>query len=319
MAGALNPKAKSESIHQLHPAMNHGHGRYYCNYLDTMANHPHLSPEEIRHRTCLVTTTCYPDTNDIRLLCAVDLCRLAAQHNFQIFIIDDSPDEMVRRQLRGDDASLGEYVHAIRQDKAQYSGKGGALRQAIRMAAEWFRENNIDADKSAIVFTEPEKTNIIEHVYEIVFPLLTGNTDVVVPARNDDLFRETYPIEQYHSESYGNFYFNLLANQCGSFEWATAEGPTKKLDWLFGPFAFKMNLANSWLQYEGTAWDAQMVPYVRGVRMNGWRITSVPINYRHSRDMKQQEEGDPIWVAKRLHQLNLLFDLLGKRELAPYS
>jgi hypothetical protein len=33
--------------------------------------------------------------------------------------------------------------------------------------------------------------------------------------------------------------------------------------------------------------------------------------------MKEQEEGDPIWVAKRLYQLNLLFDLLGKKELTP--
>lgn len=265
-----------------------------------MANHHHLSPEEILHRTCLVTTTYYPDTNDIRLICALDLRRLAAQHKFHIFIVDDSPDEVVRRRLRGDDASLGEYVHVIPQDRAQYSGKGGALRQAIRIATQWFRDKNIDPDKSAIVFTEPEKTNVIEHVYEIVFPLLTGNTDVVVPARNDDLFRETYPIEQYHSESYGNLYFNLLANQCGEFEWATAEGPTIKLDWLFGPFAFKVYLANFWLRYEGTAWDAQMIPYVRGVRMNAWTIKSVPIIYQHSREMKQQEEGDPIWVAKRL-------------------
>ena len=39
-------------------------------------------------------------------------------------------------------------------------------------------------------------TNLIEHVIEIVLPLLVGGgADVVVPARNDELFRETYPIE----------------------------------------------------------------------------------------------------------------------------
>ena len=58
-----------------------------------------------------------------------------------------------------------------------------------------------------------------------------------------------------------------------------------------------------------------MIPYVRGVRKYGWRIMGVAINYVHSLNMKLQEEGDPIWVANRLYQLNLLFDLLGKASL----
>lgn len=177
----------------------------------------------------------------------------------------------------------------------------------------------MSADECAIVFTEPEKINVIEHVHTIVLPLLVGTADVIVPARNDDLFRETYPIEQYHSESYGNLYFNLLAKRCTGFQKTADEEEgetTTNLDWLFGPFAFKASLANSWLKYDGTSWDAQMIPYVRGVRECGWKIKGVTINYIHSREMKLQEEGDPIWVAKRLYQLNLLFDLLGKNELA---
>ncbi len=245
----------------------------------------------------------------------MDLCHLAAQHKFHVFIVDDSPDETVGRQLRG--ASLN-YVHVVQQDRARYSGKGGALRQAIWMAIDWFRENSIDVDKSAIVFTEPEKINLIEHVIDIVLPLLVGSADVVVPARNDELFRETYPLEQYHSESFGNLYFNLLAKQFRGFQQLTDLGETTtNLDWLFGPFAFKTSLAKSWLQYEGTSWDAQMIPYVRGVRKFGWRIMGVSIDYRHPVNMKQQEEGDRIWVAKRLYQLNLLFDILGKNELTP--
>ena len=275
-----------------------------------------IENEEIHHQTSIITTTYYPDLNDIRFLCARDLCHLAAQHKFHVFIVDDSPNEMVRRQLQG--ASL-QYVHVTQQDRAQYSGKGGALRQAIRMAIEWFGENIIDVDKAAIVFTEPEKINLIEHVNNIVLPLLVGSADVVVPARNGKLFRETYPLEQYHSESFGNLYFNLLAKQFRGFQQMTDLGDTSttNLDWLFGPFAFKASLAKSWLQYEGTSWDAQMIPYVRGVRKDGWRIMGVSIDYRHPVNMKQQEEGDRTWVAKRLYQLNLLFDLLGKNELAP--
>lgn len=235
----------------------------------------------------------------------------AARHKIHVFIVDDSPDPIVHAKLL-DVLSPG-FVHVVTQDKAYYSGKGGALRQAVKAAMEWFRERNIGSDESAIVFTEPEKVDIVEHVRDIVMPLLIDEADIVVPARDEELFRETYPIEQYHSESYGNCYFNLLAKQFPGFR---KDGPTK-LDWLFGPFAFKTNLANSWLNYEGNSWDAQIVPYVRGIRMHDWRLTSVPVRFVHSREMKEQEEGDPIWVAKRLYQLNLLFDLLGKKELTP--
>mmetsp|Transcript_25356 Transcript_25356/g.54533 ORF Transcript_25356/g.54533 Transcript_25356/m.54533 type:complete len:154 (+) Transcript_25356:727-1188(+) len=153
----------------------------------------------------------------------------------------------------------------------------------------------------------------MNYMHQIAKPILDGATDVVVPTRNDELFRETYPIEQYHSESFGNLHFDLSAKQFKGFQ---SEG-AKKLDWLFGPFAFKASLASSWLDYEGTSWDAQIIPYVRGVRKLNWRITSVNVNFRHPKEMKEQEEGYPAWTKKRLKQLNLLFDLLGDEELSP--
>lgn len=203
-----------------------------------------------------------------------------------------------------------------------YSGKGGAFRQAIEEAQEWIEDcacnDNNDREayrkqlqEAVICFTEPEKVDLMNHIHDIARPLLNDNADVVIPTRNDELFRQTYPMEQYHSESFGNMHFNLLAKQ---FEGFQNEGATK-LDWLFGPFAFKANLAGNWLGYGGNSWDAQMIPYVRGVRYNDWRIMSVTVNFRHPKEMKEQEEGDPIWTKKRLMQLNLLFDLLGEEEL----
>ena len=58
-----------------------------------------------------------------------------------------------------------------------------------------------------------------------------------------------------------------------------------------------------------------MVPYVRGVRDSQWTIQSVEIMFRHPKTMKEEEEGEAEWTEKRLRQLNLLFDLLGKQEL----
>ena len=154
----------------------------------------------------------------------------------------------------------------------------------------------------------------MNHVRDIVKPILNGKADVVVPTRNDELFRQTYPIEKYHSESFGNMHFNLLSKQFEGFQMKGA----MKLDWLFGPFAFKTELASSRLNYGGNSWDAQMIPYVWGVRHQNWRIMSVTVNFRHPKEMKEQEEGDPVWTTKRLTQLNLLFDLLGKKELSSW-
>lgn len=276
-----------------------------------MAN---LSKEEVSIRTCVVTVTYYPDTSDIRFNLALQLCKLAAEHEIHLIIVDGSPDHSnIRDQFQD---TNGYYVHVFQQDVETYPGKGGSLRQAILKATEWFEENDVDANEAAICFTEPEKVDLINHVHDIVEPLLGGRADVIVPTRNDELFRETYPMEQYHSESFGNMHFNLLAREIEGFKEQEVSGAAK-LDWLFGPFAFKANLASSWLNYPGTSWDAQMVPYVRGVRNHNWRIMPVAVGFSHSKEMKEQEEGDHVWTTKRLTQLNLLFDLLGKKELSP--
>ena len=275
-----------------------------------------LSREDICSRTCVVTVTYYPDIHDVRFQLALELCGLATRHKITLIIVDDSPDTTVRDEMqRGSEG----YVHIFQQDRDHYAGKGGALRQAIKMAkARLDGDNNSLPEagacfvKTAICFTEPEKVDLMNHIHEIVMPILAGTADVTVPSRNDALFRETYPIEQYHSESFGNMHFDLLAKNIDGFRRDGAQ----KMDWLFGPFALNSRLADSWLSYGGNSWDAQMVPYVRGVRAHNWSIASVPVNFRHPKEMKEQEEGDPVWTTKRLKQLNILFDLLGAKELS---
>ncbi len=256
----------------------------------------------------VVTVTYYPNTSDIRFPLALELCKLAAGKKIQTVIIDDSPDHHAVRDAL-EQAGDG-HVKVYQQNKAIYQGKGGALRQAIYNARELIDTN--DLDKTAICFAEPEKVDIMNHMHLIVKPILYGGTDVVVPMRCDELFKETYPIEQYHSENFANLHFNSLAQQFQGFQTEDA----KNIDWLFGPFAFRTSLADSWLNYTGNSWDAQMIPYVRAVRHENRRITSVTINFRHPKQMKKQEEGDTSWTEKRLHQLNILFDLLGEKELS---
>lgn len=254
-------------------------------------------------RTYVVSVTYYTDASDIRFGLAKELCRLATEKQVHLIIVDDSPPEI--QALLWQEQS--EYVEMFCQNKDNFQGKGGALRQAIQLA-----RTKLDAQglkQCAICFTEPEKVDLMNHVNEIVQPLLKGEADVVVPSRNKDLFQQTYPIEQYHSESFANLHFDSLAKRHDGFKGVN-------VDWLFGPFALNASLACHWLEYHGKSWDAQMIPYVRGIRHDGWKIQSVHVNFMHPAEMKQQEEGNPTWTSKRLHQLNLLFDLLGKVELS---
>jgi len=276
--------------------------------------------KSFKYRAVVVTTTYYPDRTDIRFDLALELCRLAAHHKTHLFIVDGSPNHATVSD-NFQKAGKG-YVHAIEQKHKKYSGKGGALRQAIMEATLWIKHNN-NANHggasgqwkdAAIVFTEPEKVDMMNHIHQIVAPLLEGKADVVVPTRQDELFHDTYPIEQYHSESFGNKHFDILSKQNEGFRSDTGEGTA--LDWLFGPFAFRAELARKWMTYGGDSWDAQMIPYVRGVRKRNWRIASVVVDFKHEEVMKGQEEGGKAWTEKRLLQLNLLFDLLGK-ELSP--
>lgn len=254
----------------------------------------------------VVSVTYYPNTSDIRLPLALELCRQAVAKNILTVIVDDSPDHTAVRTAL-EQAGKG-HVKVYQQDSAIYQGKGGALRQAIYVAKELVEINKVVNKCDAIIcFTEPEKADIMNHMHLIVKPILDGNADIVVPKRDDELFRSTYPIEQYHSESFANLHFNSLARQYKGFQ--------TDIDWLFGPFAFRISLADIWLDYKGTSWDSQMIPYCRAVRHDYKRIASVTINFRHPKQMKEQEEGDATWTKKRLHQLNILFELLGEREL----
>lgn len=209
--------------------------------------------EEISRKTFVVTTTYYPDLADLRFNLALEMCKLAQLYKIHLVIVDDSPNhELVRKQFQ--QAGTAEYVRVYQQDKANYAGKGGALKQAIAEAANLIRDRNTEKGNgllnAVICFTEPEKVDLFNHLHDVARPILEGKTDVVVPTRNDELFKETYPIEQYHSESFGNLHFDLLAKHFPGFQ---NEG-AKKLDWLFGPFAFKASLAKTWLNYPGTSW-----------------------------------------------------------------
>eukprot|EP00035_Acanthoeca_spectabilis_P010125 m.178672 g.178672 ORF g.178672 m.178672 type:complete len:239 (-) comp14930_c0_seq3:2286-3002(-) len=175
------------------------------------------------------------------------------------------------------------------------SGKAAALRQAAALAA---RLPNVSAD-TWLCFQEPEKTDMVRKWHQALSGLDPA-VGVVVPRRREPEFGQSYAIEQWHSENFGNGYLNAVA--AGQTE-SLRDFPN--LDWFFGPLAFRAKHAHHWIDYRGDGYDAQMVPIVLAARA-GVRIADVPVRYSAEPEMKAEEEGSVDFVKKRFRQLTAL-------------
>ena len=81
-----------------------------------------------------------------------------------------------------------------------------------------------------------------------------------------------------------------------------------------GPVLFRSTVAHYWLDYrEGETWDAQLVPIVDAYVQGRCTVMSYEIDYHHPIAMKEQEQGQSMWNEKRLHQINVLTQTVGKR------
>jgi len=242
----------------------------------------------------VVAPTFYRDQKDPRFTLGLECCQAAARHKIRLIIVDASPEESIRDQLRQHGAP---YVQVFAQTAS--GKKGAALRQAIRYAYDALK----DKEKGVIAFQEPEKIDMIHQWPALASYMMNAKADICVPRRSDESFKRTYPIEQYHSENFANLHLDAVAARVGFHP---------SIDWTMGPIAFRQKLAPIWLDYGGHLWDAQIVPMVRAQRQNNAIVASFDVEFQHPPSMKQQEEGVPEWSNKRLFQLNNLFEVVGK-------
>lgn len=246
----------------------------------------------------VVIPTFYANKDDIRYHLALDCCRAVAQCGSLVkaIVVDASPSEDVRQAMRehGTDGEGNQRVRVVPQTVE--GKKGAALREGIALAA-----TELESVEDGIIgFQEPEKVDMIQH-WKTVAELLLKGADICAPRRSDASFKETYPIEQYHSENFANFYLDALANDVGF----------PSIDWTIGPMAFKASLAKHWAKYQGDLWDMQLVPMVRAQRWHNAKVVTYEFDYCHPASMKEEELGVPKWSEKRLFQLNFLFEHVG--------
>jgi hypothetical protein len=231
----------------------------------------------------LVVPTFFASTDEPRFQLTVKTLREAVHARVPVVVIDASP-EPIRQQLGATGARV------VAQERP--GKKGVALREGIALALQL----EGPTEGRVIGFFEPEKLGMVRWMREAAAYLRANRLDVVIPSREQTLFKSSYPREQYHQEMFANLLIDSIA---------TARGFPPGIDWTFGPVLFDARLAPAWLGYAGALWDAQVIPYVRAVKFNGATIGSFEVPYTHPAQMKREEEGKARWARKRYDQLAL--------------
>lgn len=150
---------------------------------------------------------------------AIETLTRAAKKGYNIIVVDGKSSRTFHKAISD---ITGLIIGKRRSIKAS-----PAKRQAIRRASHI-------AGVEAIVMMEPEKTSLINQIPKIAEPILKEEADVVVPKRQDELFKKTYPDYQYESEVEGNRVYN---EELRSHELISVHEPD--LDFFFGPRAFR--------------------------------------------------------------------------------
>ena len=258
----------------------------------------------------LFTCTFYQSQSDLRFQQCLDTIKEAERCGYPLVIVDGSPDETVHK-------TLCEYSPAcvVYREVKGSGGKGAQLRAAADIASKL---PGVSAS-TLLCWQEAEKTDMVQ-LWSAVQERLEATDDVVVPYRNPDDFQSSYPIEQFHSETYGNFYLDSVMNDALQVDQSIkpprlsdiglrqvvedSKHRIPSIDWHFGPFAFRARHIDLWISYRrGDSYDAQLVPVVHATR-KGLLVCSILVSFKLDPQMKFQEEANIQFIEKRLNQLN---------------
>lgn len=171
----------------------------------------------LQEKVIVTTTTFYknpgPGGKDkVRFDLVCNLVRLAVDDSHIVVIVDDSPDPQVKRELERFGACV------VPQSE---KGMGPGRRQVWREARLL-----VSPDVSAILWTEPEKPDIIRSIGSMVSRMREQNAHAAIPSRSLESWK-TYPSFQRETEQIAGLVYNYLY-----------PSGTTPFDPMFGPVCF---------------------------------------------------------------------------------
>jgi len=238
-----------------------------------------------------IVPTFYTNSSDYRFKLAIQTIQLAKKFGVFLLVVDASPNQKITQQLIDAGANL------VKETPGKVRGKGNGLRCGIKEAMTRLK----DPENSVIIFFEPEKSDILRFYSELSAPIFSDALDVVLPTRSEKSLA-SLPIEQFHSEKFGNLHIQNLAQEANFLN--------ESFDWLFGPVAFRASFGSFWLQHSGKLWDAQIIPCITAAKKKKARIGKVEIDFIYDHAQREAEEYNSKWSGKREMQLHFILPLL---------
>lgn len=248
-------------------------------------------------------------TDKVRGDLAIEFLQKASQAGFQTVVADGKSSKTFRKTI----ARIPKLI--IIERKSLQSSV--AKKQAIKKAAKF-------AGTKVIVLTEPEKISLLEFIPRLASPILENKADIVVPKRDESLFRKTYPSYMYDSEIEGNKLYNETLKTRGLLR------SGEDLDTFFGPRLFAQNrklvslftrefhlkidkTAYLYSYFDKNAYSATLYfPLVIALKKK-YRVKSVTIPFSYPKSQKENEErgARELFEEKRKHQrIVILVELL---------
>ena len=233
--------------------------------------------KSLAENATITTSTFYrPDVEGdrIRSKLAIETVRSAVDGGYSVVVVDEGSSDEVCGELKKYGA------HLFRSEK---KGMGNSRRQSIREAGLLGRP--------IIAYLDPEKQPFVEHMEKTLVPLLEGRADMVVGGRTS---LASYPLEQQLAEQLGNAFWKSLTNM--------------NFDVWCGQRTWKRELSDYFLNYQGEygdRWDCIFIPLLRAVHANE-KVIGINVNYQHPSEQTNHEEGNILFVRKRLEQLATL-------------
>lgn len=178
----------------------------------------------------------------------------------------------------------------------------------------------------AIVMTEIEKVSFITDCIEkSAEPIFANHADIVVPKREDKLFKKSYPSYMYESESEGNLLYNEGLRSVGLLSTHQED-----MDVFFGTRVFKNDkkmLKQIFSHYEAHMFDSliahklfdleeysngQFFPVVKALE-KGYKVTSVTVPFSYPEKQKENEdkgEREKFIYKRKFQKLTIIIELM---------
>ncbi len=231
-------------------------------------------------KVVIATTTMYREPS-LRARLAVEMVAKASNQGHEIVIVDGG--------------SYPGFWAAAASQRTHFVAEVPGLTMAAGRRLAVSRAMELASPDGIVLWTEPEKVDLVRSIPEIALAFTWEKADLIVPMRSAQSWR-TYPPEQGFSEGVINQAFNYCS---GKMAW----------DVTFGPFAMNAKSCELYMQYAdefGGKWESHQVLFLRALARNLKVAPLREIDFNYPAEQCESEEGKEAMFMKRLEQARVI-------------